>query len=194
MNVLDFIILGLIAFFLIKGIFRGFFREISSLAGIVFGLLVGNHYHPQMAGLLRAYVPFEKFLPPISFISIFILTLIVFNLFGILLHRIFKRLLVGWFDRSLGIGFALAKGIIISYLLIVLVLIFVPSANPLISRSKMAPLVKGSFESMRRLISPDLYKPGSKELSKGPEKVGEVIFEGKEVVKSIPELIPDKEQ
>jgi len=31
MNALDFVILGVIAFFVIKGIFKGFFREISSL-------------------------------------------------------------------------------------------------------------------------------------------------------------------
>jgi membrane protein required for colicin V production len=135
MNILDIIIGGLIAFFLIKGIFRGFFREIASLAGVVFGILIGNHYHPQMAGYLKAYIPLEKSLPLISFIILFIAVMIGFHLFGLLLHRLFKRVLIGWLDRTLGIGFALLKGIIISYLLIVLLTFFVPSTSPLIASS-----------------------------------------------------------
>jgi len=194
MNILDLIILGLMTFFLIKGIFRGFFREISSLAGIIFGFLVGNHYYGPVANLLRAHIPFDKFLPLISFIILFILVVIVFNLFGLLLHHLFKRLFMGWFDRSLGVCFALTKGIIISYLLIVLLVMFVPSTNPLIAKSKTAPLVKLSFESMRRLISPDLYKTWKRRISKESEKVGRVISEGKEAVKGIPEILLDKKE
>jgi membrane protein required for colicin V production len=194
MNILDLIILGLMTFLLIKGIFRGFFREISSLAGIIFGFLVANHYYHGVANLLRSHIPFEKFLPLVSFIILFIVVLIVFNLFGLLLHHVFKRLFIGWFDRSLGIAFALTKGIIVSYLLIVLLIMFVPSTNPLIAKSKTAPLVKLSFESMRSLISPDLYKTWKRRISKESEKVGKVISEGKEVIKSIPEVLPDKKE
>jgi len=194
MNILDLIILGLMTFFLIKGIFRGFFREVSSLAGVIFGFLVGNHYYRPMANLLTDHIPFEKFLPLISFIVLFIVVLIVFNLFGLLLHHLFKRLFIGWFDRGFGVAFALTKGIIISYLLIVLLIMFVPSTNPLIAKSKTAPLVKLSFESMRSLISPDLYKTWKRRISKESEKVGKVISEGKEVIKSIPEVLPDKKE
>ena len=68
MNILDYIILGLLAFFVVKGIFRGFFREISSLLGIIFGIWIGNRYHLQIANFLKAYVPLERALPVISFL------------------------------------------------------------------------------------------------------------------------------
>ena len=194
MNILDFIILGLITFFVIKGIFRGFFREISSLAGIVFGIWIGNHYHPQMANLLKAYIPLEKFLPLISIIILFISVVILFNLFGILLHHLFKRLFIGWFDRGLGIGFALIKGIIISYLLIVLLTFFMPSKSPLIAKSTAARTVIVTYQSMSRLISPDLYKTWKKRIYKESKKVGKVISEGKEAVKKIPQVLPDKKE
>lgn len=194
MNILDFIILGLIIFFVIKGIFRGFFREISSLAGIIFGIWIGNHYHPQMANLLKAYIPLEKFLPLISIIILFISVVILFNLFGILLHHLFKRLFIGWFDRGLGIGFALIKGIIISYLLIVLLTFFMPSKSPLIAKSTAARTVIVTYQSMSRLISPDLYKTWKKRIYKESKKVGKVISEGKEAVKKIPQVLPDKKE
>ena len=194
MNILDFIILGLITFFIIKGIFRGFFREISSLAGIIFGLLISNHYHPQMANFLKAYIPFEKSLPLISFIILFILVVIFFNLSGILLHHLFKKLLIGWLDRGLGIGLALIKGIIISYLLIVLLTFFMPSKNPLIAKSAAARIVIVTYQSMSRLISPDLYKTWKKRIYKESKKVGKIISEGKEAVKKIPQVLPDKKE
>jgi len=194
MNILDIIISGLIAFFLIKGIFRGFFREIASLAGIIVGLVIGNHYHPQMATYLRAYIPLEKALPLISFIIVFILVVIGFHLLGFLLHSIFKRLLIGWFDRTLGICFALIKGVIISYLLIVLLTFFVPSTSPLIASSKSARLVIITYQSMARLISPDIYQRWKAKISKESKKVETVISEGKEAIKGIPQVLQKEKE
>jgi membrane protein required for colicin V production len=191
MNVLDYIILGLLAFFVVKGIFRGFFREISSLAGIIFGIWVGNHYHPQMANLLKTYIPLEKSLSLISFLLLFILVVIVFNLSGMLLHHFFKKLFIAWVDRGLGFGLALIKGIIISYLLIVLLIFFTPSKSPLIAKSTTARMVIVTYQSMSRLISPDLYKTWKKKITKESKKVGKVLSEGKEVVKKIPQVLPD---
>ena len=192
MNILDYIILGLITFFVIKGIFKGFFREISSLAGIVFGILIGNHYYPQMVNLLKPYIPLEKSLPLISFFILFIAVVILFNLSGILLHHLFKKLLIAWLDRSLGFCLSLIKGIIISYLLILILAIYVPSTSRLLTESKAAPLVKLGFESMRSLISPDIYKAWQKRIVKESKKVGDVISEGKKVVRKIPQILPDK--
>ena len=194
MNILDLIIVGVTAFFVIRGIFRGFFREISSLAGIIFGFLIANHYHPQMTTLIRPYIPLEKSLSLISFIILFFLVFFSFSLLGVLLHYLFKRLLIGWFDKSLGIGLALVKGIFISYLLIVLLTFFMPSKSPLIAQSKMAPLVKASFESMRRLMSPDLYQTWKKKISQESKKVGKAISDSKEAVKELPEILPEKDK
>ena len=191
MNVLDYIILGLMAFFVVKGIFRGFFREISSLAGIIFGIWIGNHYYPQMANLLKTYIPLEKSLSLISFLLLFILVVIVFNLSGMLLHHFFKKLFIAWVDRGLGFGLALIKGIIISYLLIVLLIFFTPSKSPLIAKSTTARMVIVTYQSMSRLISPDLYKTWKKKIFKESKKVGKVLSEGKEVVKKIPQVLPD---
>jgi len=194
MNILDYIILGLIAFFVLKGIFRGFFREIASLAGIIFGIWIGNHYYPQLANILKTYIPFEKFLSLISFFLLFVVVVILFNLFGIFLHHFFKKLLVAWLDRGLGFGLALIKGIIISYLLIVLLIFFIPSKSPLIARSTTARMVIVTYQSMSRHISPNLYKTWKKKIFKESEKVGKALSEGKEVVKKIPQVLPDTKE
>jgi len=194
MNILDFIIIGLIIFFIIKGIFRGFFREISSLAGVITGLIIGNHYHPKMASFLKANIPFEKFLPVVSFIIIFLIVFFAFSLLGILLHYLFKRLFIGWFDRGLGIGFALIKGVILSYLLIVLLTFFMPTTAPLIAKSKMARVVIVTYQSVSELISPDLYKVWKDRIYTESKKLGKVISESKEAIKNIPRVLPEKKE
>jgi hypothetical protein len=47
---------------------------------------------------------------------------------------------------------------------------------------------------MSRLISPDLYKTWKKRIYKESKKVGKVISEGKEAVKKIPQVLPDKKE
>jgi len=194
MNILDFIIIGLLVFLVVKGIFSGFFREISSLAGVIIGLIIGNYYYPQMANFLKPTIPFEKFLPVVSFVIIFLTVFFAFNLLGILLHHLFERLFIGWFDRGLGIGFALVKGIIISYLLIVLLTFFVPATAPLIAKSKTARVVIVTYQSVSRLISPDLYKVWKQRIYEESKKLGKVISEGKEAIKKIPQVLPEKKE
>ena len=86
----------------------------------------------------------------------------------------------------------MAKGIIISYLLIVLLTFFMPSTSPLIAKSKTARLVTVTYQSMVRLISPDIYQTWKKRIYRESKKVGEIISEGKEAVKKIPRVLPGK--
>jgi len=194
MNILDYIILGLIAFFVVKGIFRGFFREISSLIGIIFGLLIANQYYTTMTAFIKGYIQLEKYLPLISFILLFISVLIFFTMLGVFLQFIFKKMFIGWLDRSLGIGLALVKGIIVAYILIVVLTFFMPSKSPLITQSKTAHMVTVTYQSMVRLISPVLYREWRKKISNESKKIGKIISEGKKAVQNIPHVLPDKKK
>lgn len=194
MNVLDFIILGLITFFVIKGFFKGFFREISSLIGIIFGLLIANQYYTTMTAFIKSYIQLEKYLPLISFILLFISVLIFFTMLGVFLQFIFKKMFIGWLDRSLGIGLALVKGIIVAYILIVVLTFFMPSKSPLITQSKTAHMVTVTYQSMVRLISPVLYREWRKKISNESKKIGKIISEGKKAVQNIPHVLPDKKK
>ena len=167
------------AFFVVKGIFRGFFREISSLAGIIFGIWIGNHYHPQMADLLKTYIPLEKSLSLISFLLLFIVVVIVFNLSGMLLHHLFKKLLIAWLDRGLGFGLALIKGIIISYLLIVLLIFFIPSKSPLVTKSTTARMVISHINLCPGSYHQISTKPGRKNSLKSRKKWAGQSLRGK---------------
>ena len=158
MNLLDLVIIATMIFLLIRGIFRGFFMEVGSLAGVILGVWLANHYQPQMTNYLKAYLPSSNYLPIISFAVIFVIVLVLCNLLGWSLKMIVKKAFFGWADRTLGAGLAILKGIIITYLVIVLLTFFVPSKTPLIARSRLAPLVITSYQSMISFISPSFYQ------------------------------------
>jgi membrane protein required for colicin V production len=162
MNLLDLVIIAMMIFLVVRGIFRGFFMEVGSLAGVILGVWLANHYQPQMTNYLKAYLPSGIFLPMISFAVIFIIVLVLCNLLGWSLKLIMKKAFFGWADRTLGAGLAISKGIIITYLIIVFLTFFVPSKTPLIAQSRLAPLVITSYQSMIGLISPSFYRKWKK--------------------------------
>jgi membrane protein required for colicin V production len=164
MNVLDIIIISTMVFFIFKGIYRGFMREIASLAGVVFGILLANHFQPRMTVYLTSLLPSTEYLPLISFASIFALALIVCNMVGYVLKLLFSKAFLAWVDRTLGFGFALIKGVILIYLTIVILTFYMPAKTPLIAQSKLAPWIVVSYQSMIKVISPGHYQNWKKKL------------------------------
>lgn len=158
MNILDIFIVCTLVFLLVQGILRGFLREIASLAGVVLGILLGSHFQPQMTAGLKAHVPDSSFLPVVSFALIFALILIICNVIGFALSYFFRKAFLGWVDRALGVWLALTKGIIVTYLIIVLLTFFLPAKAPLVAHSRLAPWIIVSYQSMIRFISPDQYE------------------------------------
>jgi membrane protein required for colicin V production len=169
MNLLDLIIISILIFLVVKGLLRGFVRELASLAGVILGILLGNHFQPGMTLYLKSYLPLTDYLPLISFASLFALILIACNLMGYLLKLLFSKVFLGWLDRTLGVGLALAKGVILIYLVIVILVFFVPTKAPLIAQSKLGPWIIVSYQSMVKFISPAQYENWKKRLL-GEEK------------------------
>lgn len=169
MNLLDAIILAILIFFLIRGIFRGFFREIGSLAGVILGIVLGSRFHMDVAGFLKAYLSAPRFLPLIGFGMIFLGTLVGCNLLALALKALTQKALLGWLDRTLGAGVALLKGVILTYLIIVLLTFFVPSGAPSMARSALAPWIISSYQGMANMVSPELYEKWKKRFTgEGP--------------------------
>ena len=175
MNVLDIIILVIGIFLVIKGVFRGFIREIASLAGIVLGIWLGIRFLPDMSAFLKTVLPPNAFLQVISFAVIFLAVLILCNLLGWGMKMLFKKTLLGWLDRSLGAGLAIMKGIIITYLGVWLLILYVPASNPLIINSKLVPIIKSSYQSLRRFVSPQQFLTFKEKMLKKKEKNEKIL-------------------
>ncbi|MBW1692489.1 MAG: hypothetical protein JRJ70_17475 [Deltaproteobacteria bacterium] len=67
-----------------------------------------------------------------------------------------------------------------------------PSSSPLIASSRSARLVIITYQSMARLISPDIYQEWKAKISNESKTVGRVLSKGKEAIKDIPQVLPEE--
>jgi membrane protein required for colicin V production len=177
MNLLDIVITVGMALLIIRGILRGFFREVGALAGVILGIWLSNAYQPQMTAYLKPYLPSLTWLPLISFAVIFLIVFIICSLAGWGMKVILKKVFFGWADRTLGAGLAIFKGVIITYFAIVLLTFFVPSQAPLIAGSKLAPFIISSYQSMISIVSPGSYQRWKQKFL-GTKKGGQDVAPG----------------
>lgn len=113
MSGLDYAILGVILASILWGVWRGFIREVMSLAGWVLAFLAAN----AVAAPLSEWIP-ERWARGeirllIAFIAVFVVTVAAATLVGILLSKLFKAAGLSGVDRTLGGVFGVARAIVI---------------------------------------------------------------------------------
>lgn len=162
MNFLDVIIFAILVFLVALGVFRGLFRELGSVAGIVLGIYLANFIQPQLTRLLSSFLPSGKYLSFVCFVVIFAVVFVLCNLMSRGLKKLFGKAISGWANGLFGASLAFLKGVIIIYFGIWLLVIFVPSKAPLITKSKLAPWIITSGQSMASVIFPESPIAGKK--------------------------------
>jgi membrane protein required for colicin V production len=151
--------------------------EAASLGGIIFGFLAGLRFNPAAISLLKPSLPSldATILQVVSFAIVFAVVFILCNLIGWLIRFILKKTSLSWTEKGLGAGLAILKGILITYLAIVILTFFVPSKAPLVAGSKLAPLIISSYQSIVRIMSPDFYQQWARRFKGHTDKIGNVV-------------------
>jgi membrane protein required for colicin V production len=137
--------------FAVRGLVKGFFRELCALVGIFLGLWVALLQFVPVGEWIQARAPLADPLPfHIAFLALFFGLSTVVSLGGYLLHKIAKVLLMGWLDAVMGLAFGLVKGV-----MILTVLLFLLAYLPL-SESLDAQLRSSTVVDHLELLNPFL--------------------------------------
>ena len=103
MNVFDIIILLPISYGLVRGLFKGFVKEVVSFTSIIIALVVTEILKLPFANLLQNMMDVsDKTATVISYISLFVATLIVVLLLSNIIHSILKAISLGGLNSLLG--------------------------------------------------------------------------------------------
>ena len=113
MNVLDLAAIGVIVGSVAWGIWRGFTREVMSLAGWVLAFAAANSVAGPLGDMLPASMASPEMRVLIAFVVIFVLVLIAAAIVGMALSRFLKAAGLSGVDRTLGGLFGLGRGIVI---------------------------------------------------------------------------------
>ncbi len=121
MNYIDIVIAILLAFGLIRGYFKGFIVEITSLAGLVLGIYGAIHFSYFLSNILKNYVSWDaSMMQLVSFAGTFIIILVLISILGKVFTKIAESIALGFLNKFLGALFGLLKvGLIVSVVLMI---------------------------------------------------------------------------
>jgi membrane protein required for colicin V production len=141
MNVLDVVIAVIVGFCLVRGVFRGIIKEITSIVGVFVGFFGAYSYYPIVAKLISRLMANEAYVNIISFVLTFTILFFAVGFIGIVLKHLLKAISLGWADRILGGTFGLLKAVLIVSVLLVPLTTFLPKESSLVKNSLLAPHV-----------------------------------------------------
>lgn len=158
MNAFDILIVVILSYGLIGGIFRGLVKEVSSIIGVAGGFVAAYLYYGTLAGWLTGLVSNPAYRYILAFLLIFCSVVIVVNVIAIVLKYLLNLVFLGWLDRLGGAGFGLVKGVLIVSVLFMVLTAFLPKGAPLIKDSVCAPYVALVSEKIAALVSSDVKR------------------------------------
>ena len=113
MNPFDILIVVILGYSLVRGLFRGLVKEISSIIGVFGGFYAAYTYYTVLARYLSGLIHDAAYLNILSFLIIFCCVLIVVSILGVIIKYLLNIAFLGWVDRIGGFVFGITKAVLI---------------------------------------------------------------------------------
>jgi len=158
MNPIDIIIIVIIGFCFLRGLFRGIIKELSSIIGVFAGYHFAYTYYNQIGEIIVQWdiLKDDSLRNIIIFLIIFCVTFFIVSIIGIIIRYILKMMFLRWIDLSFGAVFGTIKGILISSVLIITLTTFLPKEASIIKESIMAPKISMVSETLMKMLPDNL--------------------------------------
>ncbi len=154
MTWLDYAVLGVTGFSVALGAWRGLVREIVSLAGWVIAFLAANLFAAPLAETLPRSVSPPELRVLIAFVGVFVLSLAVTSLAGLVLAKLVKAVGLGGLDRTLGAIFGVARGVVIVLAFALLAGLTRLPLDPAWTHSASGPLLERAALALKPWLPP----------------------------------------
>ncbi|WP_052812915.1 CvpA family protein [Desulfonatronum thioautotrophicum] len=158
LNTLDILILVILGFTLVRGLFRGFIGEISSIAGLIAGFFLANKYHSMLLPLMESIFPDPGIAQLLSYALVFCTGLVGVLMVAAVLRHLLRVVLLGWVDRFAGGVIGLLKGALLCILLVLLLTTFLSPQAEILTTSRMAPQINRFSAILADLLPPEMRR------------------------------------
>jgi membrane protein required for colicin V production len=186
LNWVDVIIAVVLLGFGVRGLMRGFLRELLSLVGLFLGLWIALLKFVPLGEWVQHKFPLAEPLPfHIALLAIFLSVASLASMVGYLSHRVAKGLLMGWLDAIVGLGFGSVKCVMILTVLLFLlaqlpladsvrtqlrtsiVVEYLERFNPFLERSVQAYRRLGEERRWEQFRAPEANRPAAMSEGRG---------------------------
>jgi membrane protein required for colicin V production len=118
MNWVDGVIIGIFLVSCAIGLYRGFAREALSLLVWIAAVLIAKIFNPELAAILSRFIGTPALATVTAFTVLFILTLLVGAILGLIVSALIKTTGLTTSDRALGFVFGSARAFIVVMVLL----------------------------------------------------------------------------
>lgn len=142
-NWLDLMIGGILLVSFIAALRNGVTREVVRIVALLAGVFGAMWFHGSLAVPLAAYISSEPLAKFAAFLLILVGCILAGGLLAWTLDKIWGVAGLRWFDRLLGGGFGLIRGLAVSTAIVLGIIAFVPiaGAETAVAQSRLAPIV-----------------------------------------------------
>ncbi len=109
----DFVVIGLFALFIARGIWLGLLKQVTGLLALCLGYVVASQYHDRLFPFLKDLSDNPKVVFVASVVILFVATYVVTMLIGKVLAYVIEITISKWFDRSLGALLGVIKAAVV---------------------------------------------------------------------------------
>ena len=148
----DVLVLVIFLAFLVRGIWVGFIRQISSLLAMLGGFLLAGYFDNEFYSFLLPYFNNSHTAFLITYILLFVAFFFLIKLVGLGLKKVMDIALTTWFDRSVGGLFGVIKGIFFTSLIFVVLSSYLSGSNKYLKKSITYPFLAQSSKVILTFI------------------------------------------
>lgn len=137
LNLLDVLLLALMAIFAVRGAFRGLLEEITGLVGILVGIWLAGRYYALLGQTLFSWTG-SSWSNTAAYVIILCGALVAVSLVSRLIHSFLKLTYADWLNHLAGAAVGGLKGVALCAVIVTL-LNFVLANAPIMRESRLVP-------------------------------------------------------
>ena len=158
MNGLDIALAVVLLFFLLRGIFRGFIKEIISIVGLVVAFVVSAEMYEFASQYIKPFIQNPAYRHTLGFLTMFMVIFIVIGLLGFVVDKLLQMKISKWTDGFLGAILGVIKGGLLSAVILMGATAFINQDSSFYKDSKAWPYMRIVTNSLREMIPEELQK------------------------------------
>ena len=158
MNGLDWFLIAVGFFCLVRGILRGAISQLFGMAGVISGFLLAAHSYESLARQLSALFPGLPGAAAVSFLALFLLTWFCVGVTGYWIGKLLHRTGLGFLDRLLGGMVGLTKALLLAIMIIALLTLLLSPKSSFLTHSTLAPYVQQAAQLLLKATPKSLQK------------------------------------
>ncbi len=158
LTILDMIVLGAVALSALLATVRGFTREVLSIAAWVTAAVAAFYLHPSLTPFVKQHIKQDTVALVIAIAAIFLITLVVVSLITARISDFVLDSRIGALDRTLGLGFGVARGALLAVVGWLLWTTLVPESRQpqWVKEARTRPMLESSGRSLLAMLPQDI--------------------------------------